>query len=249
MSRGWTVGKEGSSQDGFSYDYRGQPSERTDIAAPKAAVPFEGKTGVAAASKGGGSVAQGASPRQSAGPSAGQAIAGSVATKGPGSPVAKTDGPGQTGVGPGNGAANTGGAATASSGPGNPAVKTAPVGAQRAIPLPFNLTLFPDEKYVDVEDFWEPRYGEPGEWIGGIVNFGVDAGKAVNDAVDDLNPRSPVGFVRDMFNNTVSGTTGQPGWSVLDGLIFGTTIADAWDVGVSRTSGPMPKQEPVDWGR
>lgn len=27
----------------------------------------------------------------------------------------------------------------------------------------------------DVDDFWESRYGEPGEWIGGIINIGTDA--------------------------------------------------------------------------
>lgn len=35
--------------------------------------------------------------------------------------------------------------------------------------------LFPDERFPNVEDFWEPRYGEPGELVGGIVNMTVDA--------------------------------------------------------------------------
>lgn len=32
----------------------------------------------------------------------------------------------------------------------------------------------PNPWFSDVEEWWEPRYGEPGEWLGGIVNIVSD---------------------------------------------------------------------------
>jgi len=36
------------------------------------------------------------------------------------------------------------------------------------------VQIHPNRWFSDVQEFWEPRYGEPGEWLGGIVNIGAD---------------------------------------------------------------------------
>lgn len=36
------------------------------------------------------------------------------------------------------------------------------------------ISWLPNPWFSDVDKFWEPRMGEPGEWLGGIVNIGAD---------------------------------------------------------------------------
>lgn len=44
--------------------------------------------------------------------------------------------------------------------------------------------------FSDVGTFWEQRYGEPGEWIGGIVNIGADVIYNSQRAVDSVVNRN-----------------------------------------------------------
>lgn len=236
MGRGWTVGSEGSSSDGFSYDYRGQPSTRSDIVGPKSGVASVSKgdtpkTAVAGVSKSGG---QGASPSQSVGPGAANVVTGKgPATKGPGSP--SVVGGKVTGTGPGNLGAKTG--AVNTKGPGSAAVISGnwsppDVGDALKVLIPGNLYLFPDMKYPNVDDFWEPRYGEPGEFVGGIVNFGVDAANTFLTYQQGWHPNSPAAILSDKFSAMSSTAEGQG--AVVSDWIFGDAIARAYE------SGPKP---------
>lgn len=60
------------------------------------------------------------------------------------------------------------------------------------------LNVLPNPWFSDVENWWEPRFGEPGEWLGGIVNIGADgvfnAGRALDWATG---------------SNTVAGRKGE----------------------------------------
>lgn len=44
--------------------------------------------------------------------------------------------------------------------------------------------VMPNPWFSNVEDFWETRYGEPGEWLGGILNIGADVVYNIPRAVD-----------------------------------------------------------------
>lgn len=46
--------------------------------------------------------------------------------------------------------------------------------------------------FSDVSSFWEPRFGEPGEWVGGFVNMGADVVYNSQRAVDaGVNRNTP----------------------------------------------------------
>lgn len=72
-------------------------------------------------------------------------------------------------------------------GPGSKVKMPQKADGQRKVPVPYGgdevLILEPDERFPDVEDWWEPRYGEPGEWIGGGINMAIDADKNAANAV------------------------------------------------------------------
>lgn len=103
--------------------------------------------------------------------------------------AAVTSGTGAIGTGPGNAAVarvpQSGGGSLTFSGPGplTPKVKDAATGGYAGVEVK------PNPWFSDVENWWEPRYGEPGEWLGGIVNIGADAVFNVRVWADAL--RSP----------------------------------------------------------
>lgn len=81
------------------------------------------------------------------------------------------------------------GAPGAITGPGAPVAKTGPKGGSLITfgtpPLKqkvkdsatgghVGLPVHANPWFSDVEEFWEPRYGEPGEWAGGFVNMFAD---------------------------------------------------------------------------
>lgn len=113
----------------------------------------------------------------------GRAVAGpavarkTTGTTPKGDPVVPTTGPGAQGAG----------TALVVPGPGGPRREYAPdfgVGAG-TIGVPGSMgeepvmigdfPMFPDERFPYVEDWWDPRYGEVGEMVGGALNMVVDA--------------------------------------------------------------------------
>lgn len=117
------------------------------------------------------------------------------------------------GSGPAVGSVAAGGPANSGVGPGNPLISTAPqvvtAGPGRRVvvfgggPLSVKtkdtatggyagVGVNPNPWFSDVENWWEPRYGEPGEWLGGIVNIGADAVFNVRSWADALrDPAAP----------------------------------------------------------
>lgn len=121
---------------------------------------------------------------------------------------------GGTGPGPGTGNASSRGNGVGTAGPGNvgaatgragtgPGVPGATTSRSSNLPSPFGggpggpratafqtqqvggLTLLIDQSFPNVEDFWEPRYGEPGEFVGGIVNIAADV--VANDRAGNID--------------------------------------------------------------
>lgn len=105
----------------------------------------------------------------------------------PGGPVTTGNpGPGQqVGTGPGTGGGGFLGLPDLSNGYGPMKIK---VKDQATGGLVGGIYWEPSPWQSDVEEFWEPRYGEPGEWLGGIANIAVDlhhnAGR-LNDWISD----------------------------------------------------------------
>lgn len=77
----------------------------------------------------------------------------------------------------------------------SPFAPTAPVGPGKAGHATDGFAGFElkaNPWFTDVQDFWEARYGEPGEWLGGIVNIGADAVYNAKRAVDaGVNRETP----------------------------------------------------------
>jgi hypothetical protein len=91
------------------------------------------------------------------------------------------------GSGPGAGVVSYGGASPGGAGPGNAAVAQRPGGGSLTLGGPLStkikmtatggyagIPVLPNPFFSDVENWWEPRYGEPGEWLGGIANIAAD---------------------------------------------------------------------------
>lgn len=98
------------------------------------------------------------------GPSQGRVSDGPVTTTGPGAAavVQKT----------------SSGKLTFGTGPGNPFFGAPPMEAGRKDKATGGFAgteVHANPYFTNVEDFWEPRYGEPGEWLGGLINIGADA--------------------------------------------------------------------------
>lgn len=135
------------------------------------ALPHFASAGVAAAVNPGGlSVVDGNVIRTTGPGAAGYGTAAGAGGRGSGSLTVATGGPGSGGSGPGARSVLSGGARL----PGLPDQRQIRVG---------ELLLFPDERFPDVEEWWEPRYGEPGELVGGIVNMSADGIKNADAAV------------------------------------------------------------------
>lgn len=108
----------------------------------------------------------------------------------------------QRSSGVGQPAANAGAGASKSSGPGNEVVSQGGVAPSRPAGgsgAASKLSIFggtaplkaavkdsasggyagvyfePNPWFSDVQEWWEPRFGEPGEWLGGLVNIAADA--------------------------------------------------------------------------
>lgn len=103
----------------------------------------------------------------------------------------------QSMVGPGASGQSTGASASVGGGVGSAVVGSAPqvakAAAKGSLTIPgvgkapltqgvkdtatggyAGVEWLPNPWFSDVEEFWEPRMGEPGEWLGGIVNIGAD---------------------------------------------------------------------------
>lgn len=78
--------------------------------------------------------------------------------------------------------------------------------------------------FSDVENWWEPRYGEPGEWLGGIVNIAMDGVWQTGKAAEAFHNSQ---FIQGSAN----------------------TIDRMFADGMDRVTAPLSRQEPVDWGR
>lgn len=81
-------------------------------------------------------------------------------------------------------------------GPGNPFVGPAPLTPgkkDKATGGYAGFEIHPNPYFSNVEDFWETRYGEPGEWIGGILNVGADLIYNAPGAINSMgiNPSTP----------------------------------------------------------
>lgn len=82
-------------------------------------------------------------------------------------------------------------------GPGNPFAGPAPLTPgkkDKATGGYAGFEIHPNPWFSNVEDFWESRYGEPGEWIGGIINVGADLVYNTPGAIDaaGINPQTPL---------------------------------------------------------
>lgn len=173
-------------------------------------------------------------------------------------PALVTAGPGSPASAKGHGATSGPGgipqpSASPSAGPSAPAAVSVPTGnvsitlgiGPGALGIPATAPLKPKIKDVatggfagwqieanpwfsDVENFGEPRYGEPGEWLGGLVNMGADAVWNAGRAWNATGRPGDIGSTVDRLQRNLGG------W-----------ISDA----PNRVNGPMPRQEPVDWGR
>lgn len=89
------------------------------------------------------------------------------------------------------------------------------------------IEVHPNRWFSDVEEWWEPRYGEPGEWLGGIVNIGADAvSNTWRIGHDVLGPH--------VGRGAFEAERAVGGW-----------FNDA----AARINAPISPQEPVDWGR
>lgn len=97
---------------------------------------------------------------------------GGAASAGPGnSGAASASTGGKPVAGPGSGGATTkGGSLTM--GPGKPPLSTKI--KETATGGHVGFEWHPNPWFSDVQEFWEPRMGEPGEWLGGIANVVVD---------------------------------------------------------------------------
>lgn len=176
-------------------------------------------------------------PGGSASPGAGPGKAGvavAQTTKGPGVTVVAKPAPGAT-VAPVKGPAaavvttvapkrdkNKPGISIGS-GPGNPFAGTPPLTPgkkDKATGGHAGFEIHPNPWFSNVEDFWETRYGEPGEWLGGGINIGADLVYNLPGVIDaaGVNPRTP-GVGAEWFQET-----------------YETNVK------------PPDKQEPVDWG-
>lgn len=106
-------------------------------------------------------------------------LAQSMLGSGPALGHVSAGGGASSGVGPGNGVISTG-LSVPTKGPGNRVVVvggSAPLGTKikdTATGGYAGLQVLPNPWFSDVEEWWEPRYGEPGEWLGGIVNIVAD---------------------------------------------------------------------------
>lgn len=115
-------------------------------------------------------------------------FAQSVVGSGPATASVATGG-GASGVGPGNPVVSTA-PAVETSGPGRQVVVVggaAPLTAKTkdgASGGYAGVHILPNPWFSDVQDFWEPRMGEPGEWLGGILNVGADAVYNSGRAID-----------------------------------------------------------------
>lgn len=156
------------------------------------------------------------------------------AGRGNGAPAAAAPGNGAVSLGPGNPGVTTGGGGGGNgpgeasagnkpgAGPAAPVVTTGPLTVKTKntatglqIGLPGGWATNP--KWSDTAE-WEERYGEPGDWLGGIVTMGVDLG---------LNLKR--------FDD----------WSK---VAIDEARAGFWADAAARVNGPLPPQEPVDWG-
>ncbi|QCS37243.1 hypothetical protein [Tortoise microvirus 74] len=143
------------------------------------------------------------------------------------------------GTGAGAGVANTSGPASGGSGPGSPAVvsgdkpgkggalepKRKATHTQLQIGLPGGWTHNPN--WSDTAE-WEERYGEPGDWLGGIVTMGVDVGHNAKRAWEWWQDN------------------GRDSEWMKPKVDFSFAVGSPFD---PLAGGSMPKQEPVDWGR
>lgn len=88
-------------------------------------------------------------------------------------------GPGGGGSGPGSGVVATSDGQAAGSGPGARVVASGPLQSKLKVThtqlLLGNTGWAHNPRWSDTAE-WEERYGEPGDWLGGIVTMGVDLG-------------------------------------------------------------------------
>lgn len=153
-------------------------------------------------------------------------------------PVAAQGRPG-AGSGPAAGTVNTNGPASGGSGPGTPVVingpgETGPVKGPLKTKLKPEVTrlmiggdwFLPNPWFSNAEE-WEARGGEPGDWLGGAITIGADVVYNTHRLGDYLGTQH-VG--PGVFRTEQAVTT----W--LDDI-------------PKRVNGPLPVQEPVDWGQ
>lgn len=156
----------------------------------------------------------------STGPGVTYASTGAGVIAGPGAPGVPT---GAT-TGPGAPAASTkggGGSLSFSFGPGmNPFAGPAPLKPKIKDTATGGFTGFEvkgNPWFSDVENFGEPRYGEPGEWLGGILNIGADVFYNLPRAWEayDNAPKVPTGTTSTRLLETLApkpfaGSWGEP---------------------------------------
>ncbi|HTN61992.1 MAG TPA: hypothetical protein VL147_10595 [Devosia sp.] len=119
---------------------------------------------------------------------------GSSKSSGPGNQVA-VSGP----VKPGRpaGGSGAGSRLVVSGAPLKASIKDTAVGGYAGV------QVLPNPWFSDVQEWWEPRAGEPGEWLGGIVNIGADTVFNTGRLIDQLSgtrivsPREERGWLQD----------------------------------------------------
>lgn len=127
----------------------------------------------------------------------------------------------RSGSGPGNsGSVSSPGAPGVTSGPGVRVAATAEnrgaflLGAGiglspsdvQATPVTYRGTRLPLDTTSDDVEIWETRYGEPGEWVGGILVMGTDAAKGVYEAST-------------LKGDKVSEDLASAGWAIAEGFV------------------------------